>query len=98
MSKLHITVWEENLHEQTQPDVRARYPEGRHGAIAAVGPGHPIAAGIPNPVYFPPEVRQVLANAARWAAPERQGPPTGPLQSRDRHVPKPGWFLEPAAR
>lgn len=35
MSQLRVTVWGENRHEQVQPDVRERYPEGMHGAIAA---------------------------------------------------------------
>lgn len=32
---VRVTVWNENVHETTQPDVGARYPEGMHGAIAA---------------------------------------------------------------
>ena len=31
---LRVTVWGENVHEQTEDDVRARYPQGMHGAIA----------------------------------------------------------------
>lgn len=254
MSQLRITVWGENRHEQTQADVRKRYPDGMHGAIAAgfeeflgdavavrtatlddpehglpdavlaetdvltwwghmahaqvadevvervfarvldgmgllmlhsghfsklfrrlmgtscslrwrnnserevvwtVAPGHPIAAGIPNPlviphqetygepfdipapdelvfissftggevfrsgccytrgagrifyfspgdqeypVYFQPEVRHVLANAARWAARVDEPRPTGPIKGREMHVPEPGWFLDAAQR
>lgn len=30
---MHITVWNENRHEQTNPEVRKVYPEGIHGAI-----------------------------------------------------------------
>lgn len=32
---LRVTVWGENVHEQQEEDVRARYPDGLHGAIAA---------------------------------------------------------------
>jgi trehalose utilization protein len=31
---VHVTVWGENVHEQTEDDVRARYPHGMHAAIA----------------------------------------------------------------
>lgn len=251
MDQLRVTVWGENRHEQAQPEVRARYPEGMHGAIAAglveklghgalvrtatldepgqglpdsvlqdtdvltwwghvaheevadelvervaervyggmglvmlhsghfsklfrklmgttctlrwrsnaerevvwtVMPGHPIAAGVPNPfvipeqetygepfdvpqpdelvfissfsggevfrsgccysrgagrifyfspgdqdypVYWQAEVRQVIANAVRWAARAQAPRPTGPLGPAEMHVPQPGWFLAP---
>ena len=29
-----VTVWNENVHEQTDPEVRGVYPDGIHGAIA----------------------------------------------------------------
>ena len=32
---VRVTVWGENVHEQREPEVRERYPEGMHGAIAA---------------------------------------------------------------
>jgi trehalose utilization protein len=32
---LKVTVWGENVHEQEEPDVAERYPDGMHGAIAA---------------------------------------------------------------
>ncbi|MEZ5782720.1 MAG: ThuA domain-containing protein [Rhizobiaceae bacterium] len=32
---VRTVVWGENIHEQTNEDVRALYPEGMHGAIAA---------------------------------------------------------------
>ena len=32
---LHITIFNENLHEQTIPAIRAVYPEGIHGCIAS---------------------------------------------------------------
>lgn len=32
---VRVTVWGENVHEQTEDDVRERYPDGMHGAIAA---------------------------------------------------------------
>ncbi len=34
MSTLRVTVWNENRHEQTNPKVKAIYPDGIHGAIA----------------------------------------------------------------
>lgn len=34
-SPIRVTVWNENLHEVSDPRVRAVYPEGLHGAIAA---------------------------------------------------------------
>ena len=34
MRRLNVTVWGENVHEQTEAHVRARYPDGMHGAIA----------------------------------------------------------------
>lgn len=249
MSQLRVTVWGENRHEQVQEDVRKRYPDGMHGAIAdglteklgdrvqvrtatleepehglsekvldetdvltwwghmahgdvadeivdrvaarvldgmglvmlhsghfsklfrklmgtscslhwrnnserevvwTVMPGHPIAAGLPNPfvvphqetygepfdvpqpdelvfissftggevfrsgccytrgsgrifyfspgdqdypVYFQPEVRQVIANAVRWVARAEGATATGPLKGSEMHVPEPGWYL-----
>ncbi len=32
---LRVTVWGENVHEQVEPEVAARYPDGMHAAIAA---------------------------------------------------------------
>ena len=32
---VRVTVWGENVHERNEPEVRERYPEGMHGAIAA---------------------------------------------------------------
>jgi trehalose utilization protein len=32
---VRVTVWGENVHERTEPEVRSIYPEGMHGAIAA---------------------------------------------------------------
>ncbi|NYE94752.1 trehalose utilization protein [Psychromicrobium silvestre] len=31
---IRVTIWNENVHETTQPDIAAIYPEGIHGAIA----------------------------------------------------------------
>ncbi|MDS2173262.1 ThuA domain-containing protein [Nesterenkonia sp. CL21] len=31
---IRVTVWGENRHEQVEPEVAARYPDGMHGAIA----------------------------------------------------------------
>jgi trehalose utilization protein len=32
---IRVTVWNENYHETTQPEVKELYPEGIHGAVAA---------------------------------------------------------------
>ena len=32
---IHVTVWNENVHEKSNPKVREIYPEGLHGAIAS---------------------------------------------------------------
>jgi trehalose utilization protein len=32
---VRVTVWGENVHERNEPEVRALYPDGLHGAIAA---------------------------------------------------------------
>lgn len=32
---VRVTVWGENRHEQLEPEVAARYPDGMHGAVAA---------------------------------------------------------------
>ena len=34
MQTIRVTVWGENLHEQTDAVVRELYPDGMHGAIA----------------------------------------------------------------
>ena len=34
MSALRVTVWNEGVHETTQPEIAAIYPNGIHGAIA----------------------------------------------------------------
>ena len=34
MTALRVTVWNEGVHESTQPDIAAIYPTGIHGAIA----------------------------------------------------------------
>src|SRR5690625_4612643 len=31
---VYVLVWNENLHETTQPEIREIYPQGIHGAIA----------------------------------------------------------------
>src|SRR4051812_26349151 len=31
---MHITVWNEGVHEQNNPTMAATYPQGMHGAIA----------------------------------------------------------------
>ncbi|MCL1857418.1 MAG: ThuA domain-containing protein [Kiritimatiellaeota bacterium] len=33
--KIRVTVWNENCHETTNADIRAIYPQGMHGTIAA---------------------------------------------------------------
>jgi trehalose utilization protein len=32
---VRVTVWGENVHERREEDVRARYPDGMHGAVAS---------------------------------------------------------------
>ncbi len=34
MKPLNILVWNEGIHEATQPEIAERYPDGMHGAIA----------------------------------------------------------------
>lgn len=34
-SPIRVTVWNENIHETTQPEIVERYPDGIHGTIAA---------------------------------------------------------------
>lgn len=33
-SEFRVTVWNENVHEQKNPDVARTYPRGMHGCIA----------------------------------------------------------------
>ncbi|OHE80576.1 MAG: trehalose utilization protein ThuA [Verrucomicrobia bacterium GWF2_62_7] len=33
-SKIRVTIWNENIHEQKEPSVRTIYPDGIHGALA----------------------------------------------------------------
>jgi trehalose utilization protein len=33
--QMNLTIWNENVHERTEDDVRAIYPDGIHGALAA---------------------------------------------------------------
>ncbi len=35
VNPIRVTVWNENLHERTQADVQAIYPDGIHEALAA---------------------------------------------------------------
>ena len=32
---MNLTIWNENVHERTEDHVRAIYPDGIHGALAA---------------------------------------------------------------
>lgn len=34
MKKIKVTIWNENVHEKTNADVRKLYPEGLHGVLA----------------------------------------------------------------
>lgn len=34
MKKIRVTIWNENVHEKTNADVRKLYPEGLHGVLA----------------------------------------------------------------
>jgi len=35
-SKINVTIWNEYIHEQKEPSVKAIYPDGIHGALAKV--------------------------------------------------------------
>ena len=37
---IRVTVWNENVHEREDEDVRARYPDGIHGAVASAVTEH----------------------------------------------------------
>jgi trehalose utilization protein len=45
---MHVTVWNENRHEKTNPEVRKVYPEGIHGAIEQFlqGEGKSISTAV----------------------------------------------------
>ena len=45
MTALRVTVWNEGVHETTQPEIAAIYPDGIHGAIAAGHAGRHREAG-----------------------------------------------------
>lgn len=36
MNPIRVTIWNEFIHEQTNPGVKSIYPEGIHGALAAI--------------------------------------------------------------
>ncbi|WP_211256646.1 ThuA domain-containing protein, partial [Actinoalloteichus caeruleus] len=51
-----VTVWNENVHERTQPEVAERYPAGIHGAVAAaIGEHLGPAASIRTATLDEPE-------------------------------------------
>ncbi|KAB8165812.1 trehalose utilization protein ThuA [Streptomyces sp. 3MP-14] len=62
---LRVTVWNENVHETTEPAVAERYPEGIHGAIAAGIGEHLTDAHIRTATLDQPEhglTEEVLAD------------------------------------
>ncbi|AUS77282.1 trehalose utilization protein ThuA [Actinoalloteichus sp. AHMU CJ021] len=68
-----ITVWNENVHERTQPEVAERYPRGIHGAVAAaiadhLGPAASIrTATLDEPGQgLPPEVLDTTDVLVWW--------------------------------
>ncbi|MDT0444351.1 ThuA domain-containing protein [Streptomyces johnsoniae] len=59
-----VTVWNENVHETTEPGVRARYPDGIHGEIAAAVAEHVPDATVRTATLADPEhglTEEVLA-------------------------------------
>ncbi|UED86772.1 ThuA domain-containing protein [Streptomyces profundus] len=61
---LRVTVWNENVHETTEPDVAARYPDGIHGAVADGVRAHLTDAEIRTATLAEPEhglTEEVLA-------------------------------------
>ncbi|ARQ67605.1 ThuA domain-containing protein [Streptomyces marincola] len=61
---LSVTVWNENVHETTEPEVRARYPQGIHGEIAAAVREHVPDADVRTATLADPEhglTEEVLA-------------------------------------
>ncbi|MDD2214716.1 MAG: ThuA domain-containing protein [Oscillospiraceae bacterium] len=40
--KINVTIYNENFHEQTMPEVRAIYPQGIHHAVAAALPAQQV--------------------------------------------------------
>src|ERR1035441_4723957 len=41
MALIHVTIWNEFVHEQTNPAVARVYPQGLHGALASALASHP---------------------------------------------------------
>ena len=55
MGEIRVTVWGENVHEQADAPVRALYPEGMHGAIAAGIREHLPQARVTTVTFQEPE-------------------------------------------
>lgn len=47
MEQIHVTVWNENIHEHEMPEVGKLYPKGIHGCIADVLNSDPRFQAIP---------------------------------------------------
>ena len=58
-AEIRVLVWNEYIHERQNEHIARVYPRGIH-----FRPGHET-----HPIYFQPEVLQVIVNAVRWAAP-----------------------------
>jgi trehalose utilization protein len=60
---MRVTVWNENIHEQTEPEVARLYPDGIHGAVASAVRG--VAAEVRTATLDEPEhglTDETLAN------------------------------------
>ena len=77
---VRVTVWNENVHEQEEPSVAERYPEGIHGAIASSlrNAGHEVRTatldedecGLPEAVLDRTEVLVWWSHAANDMVPD----------------------------
>ncbi len=53
---LRVTIWNENIHETTQDEIRAVYPDGMHGALTeGLGPLLPPGTGLRTATLDAPE-------------------------------------------
>ncbi len=52
---LRVTVWNENVHETTEPGTRERYPRGIHGEVAAAVTEHLPEATVRTATLADPE-------------------------------------------
>jgi trehalose utilization protein len=69
---IRVTVWNECVHERTEADVRERYPEGIHGAVAAaarehLGPRVAVrTATLDEPAHGLPEEVLAATDVLTW--------------------------------